>query len=165
MGLRNQDDKRWLVCGGRDFGDLRIGRADPRWNDRVAERNFVVGTLESIAHERSGFYIPHDNWLPSDIIIIAGGARGADECAIEWAVVNWCRFQEFPADWDKYGKAAGMIRNRQMLEEGKPDLVIAFPGGRGTAGMVTLARKAGVETIVVPYQQAGQPVHSAGHRG
>lgn len=77
--------------------------------------------------------------------------RGVDEAAIDWAVVNWCVFQEFPPDWDKYGNAAGPIRNQQMLDEGKPDLVVAFPGGRGTADMVNKARKAGIEVIEVTY--------------
>ena len=55
----------------------------------------------------------------------------------------------YPADWDKHGKAAGPIRNKQMIDEGKPDLVIAFPGGRGTAGAVRLAKFAGVTVRVV----------------
>lgn len=45
------------------------------------------------------------NWLPA-VEIISGAARGADTAAIDWAVINWCKFREFPADWNKYGKAA-----------------------------------------------------------
>ena len=48
-------------------------------------------------------------------------------------------------DWKKYGKKAGPLRNQQMLEEGKPDLVVAFPGGNGTADMVRRAKKANIE--------------------
>lgn len=51
----------------------------------------------------------------------------------------------FKADWDKHGKAAGPIRNQQMLDEGKPDLVLAFAGGKGTDDMCRRARAAGVE--------------------
>lgn len=51
------------------------------------------------------------------------------------------------ADWSKYGKAAGPMRNQKMLDEYKPDLVVALPGGRGTADMVSRARVAGVEVI------------------
>ena len=54
----------------------------------------------------------------------------------------------FPADWIRHGRAAGPIRNEQMLREGCPDLVVAFhddPGlGRGTADMVRRALAAGV---------------------
>jgi len=58
----------------------------------------------------------------------------------------------FPADWGKYSKSAGYIRNKQMLAEGKPDLVVAFPGGKGTANMVKLAKLANIpiHTIDVP---------------
>jgi hypothetical protein len=49
-------------------------------------------------------------------------------------------------DWKRYGNAAGPIRNQRMLEWG-PDLVVAFAGGTGTAGMVALARAAGVPVI------------------
>ncbi len=54
-----------------------------------------------------------------------------------------------PADWDKFGKGAGPIRNQQMIDEGKPDLVVAFPGGTGTADMVKRAKKHGIEVIEV----------------
>lgn len=55
-----------------------------------------------------------------------------------------------PADWGRYGKAAGPIRNQEMLESGI-DLVIALPGGRGTADMVRRAEGAGV-----PVRRGGQ---------
>ena len=55
----------------------------------------------------------------------------------------------FPADWKTYGRAAGPLRNARMIAEGKPDLVLAFPGGRGTADMTRKARAAGVEVRAV----------------
>lgn len=122
-----------LVCGGRDYDNHDA---------------FQRAMLEHVG-KRSQYYAEDDNWLPSDIHIIAGGAGGADTMAIDWAVVNWCGFTEYPADWKTHGKAAGPIRNQQMLDEGRPDLVVAFPGGRGTADMVARARKAGVEVIEV----------------
>lgn len=122
-----------LVCGGREFNDY----------------GYLRDALDNLFFSR-GWHTEMDgdgNWLPVGRII-AGKARGADTLAIDWAVNNWIDFQEFPADWDKHGKAAGPIRNQQMLDEGKPDLVVAFPGGRGTADMVRRAKKAGVETLV-----------------
>lgn len=77
-------------------------------------------------------------------VIIHGGARGADYLASVWAVTHNIPEHPYPADWNKHGKAAGPIRNQQMLDEGQPDLVIAFPGGRGTADMVKRAKKAGI---------------------
>lgn len=92
----------------------------------------------------------HGNWLPA-VEIISGAAKGADTAAVDWAVINWCKFTEFPAKWDLYGRRAGPIRNQQMLDEGKPDLVVAFlaPDSRGTKDMIKRAQKAGVEVLVV----------------
>lgn len=85
--------------------------------------------------------------LPKVSIVIEGGATGADCFADEWATTSGTPHLKFTADWDQYGKSAGPIRNKKMLEEGRPDLVIAFGGGKGTANMISIARKAGVEVI------------------
>jgi SLOG family YspA-like protein len=103
-----------LVCGGRDLP----ANAVREWLDVHIESANVTS-------------------------VIQGGAKGADAGAKQWAEVNKIRCEEYPANWDKYGKAAGMIRNKQMLDDAAPDLVIAFPGGTGTANMTDLARKAG----------------------
>lgn len=72
--------------------------------------------------------------------IIEGEAPGADSMAREWAEAHGIPFDPFPANWKKYGKRAGHIRNTQMLMEGLPDLVIAFRGGSGTANMVAQSK-------------------------
>jgi len=66
-----------------------------------------------------------------------------------WAVDHNLAIRSFPADWEKDGLAAGPMRNQRMLDEGKPDLVIAFPGGRGTADMVQRAKAAHVRVIEI----------------
>jgi hypothetical protein len=77
---------------------------------------------------------------------IEGEAKGADSLARDVALELGFKVLSFPADWDKYHRAAGPIRNRQMLTEGKPDLVLAFhqdlTRSKGTKNMVTLARRA-----------------------
>lgn len=85
-------------------------------------------------------------------VIIHGAAKGADSLAGEWAEYNWTKVEAFPADWEKFGKRAGPIRNATMLRVGKPDLVIAFPGGTGTSHMVEISRKAGIEVMIVAPQ-------------
>jgi hypothetical protein len=107
-----------LVCGGRDFGATR------------EERLLLRDTLDRLGAIQ---------------VLIEGGAHGADRLAAEWAAAaHSVSLVTFPARWQEHGKAAGPIRNQQMLDEGKPDLVLAFPGGRGTADMVSRARRAGV---------------------
>lgn len=82
-------------------------------------------------------------------VLIEGEAPGADTLAREWATEQGIPVERYPADWNRHGKAAGPIRNRRMLVEGKPDLVVAFPGGRGTANMISQAEAAGVKVLKV----------------
>jgi hypothetical protein len=81
----------------------------------------------------------------SDILIIHGEAKGADSLAKDWAKSRNIEQIGFPAQWDKYGKSAGFFRNTEMLKVGKPDIVVAFPGGPGTAMMCKIAEAEGVE--------------------
>jgi hypothetical protein len=76
--------------------------------------------------------------------LIHGGAPGADTLAANWADSMNIPVELHLADWKKYGLAAGPRRNAEMLAKGKPDLVVAFPGGKGTADMVRRAKAKGV---------------------
>lgn len=80
--------------------------------------------------------------------VIHGGARGADFLAGEWAAFMNIECRVFRANWNKYRNAAGPIRNQQMLDEGRPDVVIAFPGGNGTKDMIERSRKSGVHVHI-----------------
>lgn len=114
---------RVLICGGRNFNDpLTFGS----WMGGIMNR---VGKIA---------------------VIIEGGASGADTMAREFGKWKGIPVETFPADWGKHGKAAGPIRNAQMLRDGKPDLVVAFEGGNGTADMIRQARAAGVEVFEAP---------------
>jgi hypothetical protein len=108
-----------LVCGGRNFDD-----------------SLTLGSWLGGIHKRQGI-----------ALLIEGGARGADFMARKFAEWAGIPVRTFPADWDAHGKAAGPIRNQQMLDEGKPDIVVAFEGGRGTADMIDRAEKAGVRVV------------------
>ena len=76
-------------------------------------------------------------------IIVHGDARGADRLSHNYALKNNIPVNKYPADWKRYGKSAGPVRNLQMLREEEPDLIVAFPGGRGTQHMVTAATSLG----------------------
>lgn len=86
--------------------------------------------------------------LPSDSVIIEGGSPGADAIVGEIAERLGLGHVTYRAKWDVYGPAAGPMRNQQMLDEGQPDLVIAFqaraPETKGTQDMVERARKRGL---------------------
>ena len=109
--------KRILVCGGRDYVDVK----------------HLHEVLDSVYK----FY--------KEICIVQGGAKGADLLAKSWAKLNGVPCFQCDANWDFYDKKAGSIRNQWMLELFKPDLVLAFPGGYGTGNMIKLAKAANVE--------------------
>jgi len=95
--------------------------------------------------------------LPVGSVVIEGEAKGADTMARQAAEKKGIpeeRILKFPANWEKNGKAAGPIRNKQMLVEGKPDVVVAFSddieNSRGTKNMMDQAKKAGVSTFLNP---------------
>lgn len=112
---------RVLVCGGREFFDSDL----------------LVKTLNEL-HISKPIHT-----------IIEGGARGADRLASNWAATRNIENVRFEAMWHTWGKAAGMIRNGRMLREGRPDLVVAFAGGKGTANMIKISKEAGIEVMEV----------------
>lgn len=149
---------RILVCGGRDYGHVKRTKPlpeqePPKTQERLKEYRYILDTLSKLADEWP--QLPPDqygNTLPA-VTIITGGATGADSAAEDWAAVNWTDLQVYrikPSEWLKYGKAAGPHRNQRMIDEGEPDLVVAFPGGKGTADMVKRAKAAGIKVIEIP---------------
>jgi hypothetical protein len=97
-----------------------------------------------------------DTFMPwaGSLVVIHGGCRGADSMAGMWAKENGVPVMVFEADWGKHGKAAGPIRNRQMLNEGEPDYVLAFHRdlnkSKGTKDMVMAACAAGIPVRIFP---------------
>lgn len=113
-----------LVCGGRNYQDeITVWR----WLDAL-------------------------NSIHPITLVIQGGAKGADTIAYHWATEHHVITVTYPANWQSNGKAAGIKRNQQMLDNEKPDLVIAFPGGAGTEDMMRRAHKAGI-TIWKPTEE------------
>lgn len=146
--------KRILICGGRDYGRVIPGKV-AEFPRRIAEKKKLCEVLGKLLIEFGGFQIIH------------GGAKGADALAGAWAQDSRGLPKPivFEALWDdvdrpgavvkvrksgpnkgtKFDAAAGPRRNQRMVDEGKPDLVVAFPGGDGTEDMITRAAKAGIE--------------------
>lgn len=91
----------------------------------------------------------------NEITIITGAARGADALGSLYAMNNSYTLKEFPANWNKYGRSAGYVRNREMVDyvlsqDGKR-MLVAFWDGRsaGTHNTITLARNNNIETVIV----------------
>lgn len=88
--------------------------------------------------------------IEPDIIVHGGCPTGADAMADKWAKVNGKTVERYDAEWDKYGRKAGPIRNQRMLTGSNPDMVLAFGRGKGTDGMVALAESANVLVRRIP---------------
>lgn len=114
---------RVIVCGSR------------RWTDRKA-----------IADRLADLVLEH---APDYPVIVHGAARGADRIAEDEAGKAGLVTEPHPADWDRHGKRAGVIRNEEMAALGA-NLCIAFWDGQstGTADMLERARKHGIPTEV-----------------
>jgi hypothetical protein len=106
---------RVLICGGRDYSD----RAD------------LYEELDRL----------HGEYCFDTVI--ASGARGVDVLAVEWAQARGIATQVFDVRPGAFGGRAFLLRNQRMLAEGRPDLVVAFPGG-ATADLVRQAKAAGI---------------------
>lgn len=80
--------------------------------------------------------------------IVSGTAKGADKLGEQYAKDNNIPIKQFPADWDKYGKAAGFLRNKEMANYA--DALVAFWDGssRGTKHMISIAEQRNLKTVV-----------------
>ena len=112
-----------IICGGRDYNDY----------------DQVVADLKALPKQ--------------DITLITGMARGADSIALDIAKEYKVTLEKYPADWNEHGKAAEFIRNIQMLEEGKPDLVLAYWDGKskGTAHTISETKKRNIPIEITEY--------------
>lgn len=135
-----KNGQSWLICGGRHFAD------EAMFADVMSRLMSIRGCPDRIIH---------------------GDATGADALANQWAERMAVDVRKFPAAWgdighpdalvrtrrdgSRYDARAGVRRNQRMLDEERPDFVVAFPGGNGTADMVARARCAGIDVAeVVP---------------
>ncbi|CAM4352371.1 hypothetical protein [Nocardiopsis rhodophaea] len=120
---------RIIVTGGRNYNDRdTVHRILAEYPGRHTLVNGACKVID--AHGR--YHRPRSNEEP-----------GADRLATEYALGCGWDIAYYPPHWRQYGRAAGPVRNRWMVEDGA-DLVIAFPGGSGTAHLVREAEKAGI---------------------
>lgn len=130
-----------LVCGGRTFGVpvVRDPSDEARANKQAADERALMKHVLDKVHAECNI-----------TLIIQGEAKGADSYAKEWALSRGIHVLCFPAQWARDGRKAGPLRNQEMLDRGKPELVVAFPGSAGTRDMVKRAGDAGITVLKHP---------------
>ena len=116
---------RVIIAGGRDFDDYELLRS--RMDDLL-------------------------NYKKDGITVVCGEARGADSLGRRYAEERGYQIASFPADWSKYHKQAGYIRNVEMANNA--DALAAFWDGksRGTKHMIETARKFGLQVKIIHYE-------------
>jgi YspA, cpYpsA-related SLOG family len=114
-----------IIAGSRDFNDYELLK-------------------NKMLHYLKGFDL-------SEVEIISGTVRGADQLGERFAREFGCKLKQFPADWDTYGKRAGYLRNVDMAKYA--DACVCFWNGRsrGTKHMIDIAKKEGLKLRVVRY--------------
>ena len=81
--------------------------------------------------------------------VICGGAKGVDSLGKRWAEENKIPVKMFPANWDKYGKSAGYIRNKEMVEYADEAIIFWDSISKGTKHTIDLADKKGIPSHVI----------------
>lgn len=114
-----------IIAGGREFNDYFLLKE---------ECDKIIGDY------------------PDMITIVSGGARGTDSLGEQYARANNYFIERYPADWDRYGKAAGYRRNEQMAQNA--EALIAFWDGesKGTKHMIDLAVSYKLKVFVIRYE-------------
>jgi hypothetical protein len=88
-----------------------------------------------------------------EVTVIQGECEGADLLAKKAAIACGIPVKGYPAEWKKYGKAAGPLRNQQMIDSEKPDMIIAFHSdiehSKGTKDMVYRAKSHGIKCFII----------------
>lgn len=149
---------RILVCGSRWYGRAKADYASEEeklfdLKNRVEpqKRKLTDILAREISSRGYSEYLHNGEIDVINTIIISGMALGADTLAVEFADWYGIPTLKFPADWDRYKKGAGPIRNQQMIDEGKPNLCVAFlmPNSRGTRDMITRCKFENIEVIEI----------------
>lgn len=115
---------RVIIAGGRDFQDYPL---------LCQTMDFLLSNIQE------------------EIVIVCGKARGADSLGEQYAKDRGYTIHPFPADWDKHGRSAGFVRNKEMVQNA--DALVAFWDGQshGTKHMIDLAHRHQLKVRVKRY--------------
>ena len=135
MFMKKLPTKRVVIAGGRDYKNFDEAK------------RYIDACLSKIRKK-------------NNIIIVSGGARGADTIGERYAKENGFKVEKYPADWKRYGRSAGPRRNKQMAEVS--DYVICFwdEKSKGTKTMIDYAIKYDKPLKIKRYAEEKRAIHS-----
>lgn len=116
-----------LICGSRSISDTKF------------------------INQQINLYLKELSLDIKEVVIIEGGARGVDTIAKYWAMFNNIPYEEYPADWNKYGKSAGIVRNKIMVENANYVLILWDGKSKGTKNDIDLCKKLNKPYKLVEY--------------
>lgn len=133
--MRELRGKRVVVTGGRTYATQPMYPNDEQAAKYEKEASDLERALDALQPSEMG----------------EGGAKGMDAASREWALTNIRKIpcRQYEANWALHGKLAGHIRNGHMLDQFKPDYVLAGPGGAGTANCVASAKQRGIPVVTI----------------
>jgi hypothetical protein len=117
------------------------------WECITLLRLAVVGSRSCEDYELVSGFLGH--FINQKPIIVSGGAKGVDSLAERFADENELKKKIYKADWSKYGRAAGPIRNQQIVDNANAMIAFATKDSKGTKNSVKLAVKKGIPVLVV----------------
>jgi hypothetical protein len=130
-----------VVCGGRNYGEARDAEGELT-RSAMRERNRLVDVLD----RWRWYFVPKGKALE---LGCGGCPTGADMLARRWARDSGVSLTVYEADWKQFGKAAGPLRNQQMLSDFQPNFLLAFPGSNGTYNCIRAAKLRSIPVISI----------------
>lgn len=116
--------KKFMICGSRTISD----------------KNFIFSEIEKCWNE---------NLNSEPIILVEGEAKGVDSIAKEWAISKGFELEAHRPDWKRYGRGAGIIRNKEMVDTSDFVLILWDGKSKGTASDIKFCEKLGKKNKVV----------------
>lgn len=134
-----REEFRVIIAGGRDFAVNPAERED---------NTLLYSTMDKLLRNKRRSH---------RIVIICGMVKGADLAGARYAKDRDYHIRYFPAEWERYGKKAGVLRNEEMAKNA--DALVAFWDGQspGTKNMIETAQRYGLQIRVKRYSRPEPP--------
>lgn len=119
-------------------------------------KTIIAGSRDVPEYEFVKVAMDKVSWEVTEVV--SGMARGVDKYGLRWAHENGIPVAKFPADWDRHGKGAGYIRNKEMAKYADALVAVWDGKSRGTKNMIKQAKEHGLKVLVCLTDELKQAV-------